>query len=107
MKVNKIPFEFTNLEMSTAHSRVDLRRLTQTLLFFFAGARPQIRGSLTGNAVFNLATSLPSAVDSATFRTPLCRFFCDTPTKLRVTARLPSPSARSFRRCRTLRRHMK
>jgi hypothetical protein len=37
MKVNKIPFEFTNLEMSTAHSRVDLRRLTQTLLFFFAG----------------------------------------------------------------------
>lgn len=38
MKVNKIPFEFTNLEMSTAHSRVDLRRLTQTLLFFFAGA---------------------------------------------------------------------
>jgi len=40
MKVNKIPFEFTNLEMSTAHSRVDLRRLTQTLLFFLAAAPP-------------------------------------------------------------------
>jgi hypothetical protein len=38
MKVNKIPFEFTNLKMSTAHFRVDLRRLTQTLLFFLADA---------------------------------------------------------------------
>jgi len=33
MKVNKIPFEFTNPGLSKAHSQVDLRRMTQTRLF--------------------------------------------------------------------------
>ena len=75
MKVNKIPFEFTNLEMSTAHFHVDLRRLTQTLLFF-CHHRPRTltRESLPCSAVFDLATSLPSAMAAdATFRTCLCR----------------------------------